>query len=426
MRARAKRLAMTPSAWVVVLACLLALATVGVVTTLQHRADQSRAAQVALERAGREFDALQSIPYDVAYADDAAETAAVHARMVAARGQIETRLRRLRRDAPTAAIRRLAAPYRANVATLEQIYAVELLDGTEAESDALSLVAGRRQEAVAREIDAACALYGARARRSLALAMGGSALAIAALVALFTVFYLRSRRAHAAAQALADENARLLVQDSQLQVVQRLALAAEYRDDDTGQHTSRVAELSARIGAALGMPERELALLREAAPLHDVGKIAIPDRILLKPGRLTADEFEQMKTHTTRGAEMLARPGFPLLETAARIALTHHERWDGTGYPAGLTGTDIPLVGRIVAVADVFDALTNERPYKQAWPLADAVEEIRAQRHRQFDAAVVDAFLAVLPELDLESAADGAFTPAEPLADPAGAAALSR
>jgi HD-GYP domain-containing protein (c-di-GMP phosphodiesterase class II) len=421
MRARAKRLAMTPSAWVVASACLLALATVGVVIALQHRADQSRAAQVSLERVGREFDALQSMPYDVGYAEDAADQAVVQARMAAARDRIETRLRRLRRDAPTAAIRRVAAPYRANVATIEQIYAVELLDGTEAESDALSVTAGRQQAAVTRQINAACAQYRARAQRSLALAMGGSAAAILGLAALFAIFYLRSRRAHAAAEALADENARLLVQDSQLQVVQRLALAAEYRDDDTGQHTSRVAELSARIGAALGMPDSELALLRQAAPMHDVGKIAIPDRILLKPGRLTAEEFEEMRTHTTLGAEMLARPGFPLLEMAAEIALTHHERWDGSGYPAGLAGGDIPLVGRIVAVADVFDALTNERPYKDAWPLADAVAEIRDQSHLQFDPAVVDAFLAVLPELQLDRDAAASA----PSLEQAPAAALS-
>jgi putative two-component system response regulator len=169
------------------------------------------------------------------------------------------------------------------------------------------------------------------------------------------------------------------------------------------------------------MPESELALLRQAAPLHDVGKIAIPDRILLKPGRLTAEEFEEMRTHTTLGAEMLARPGFPLLEMAAEIALTHHERWDGSGYPAGLAGGDIPLVGRIVAVADVFDALTNERPYKDAWPLADAVAEIRDQSHLQFDPAVVDAFLAVLPELQLDRDAAASA----PSLEQAPAAALS-
>jgi putative two-component system response regulator len=166
------------------------------------------------------------------------------------------------------------------------------------------------------------------------------------------------------------------------------------------------------------MPEGELTLLRQAAPLHVVGKIAIPDAILLKPGRLTPEEFEQMKTHTTLGAEMLERRGFPLLEMAACVARTHHERWDGTGYPVGLAAEEIPLAGRILAVADVFDALTHARPYKEAWPVADAVAEIGAQRARQFEPAVVDAFLRVLPELepgtseDRTAAAPHALVPA--------------
>jgi putative nucleotidyltransferase with HDIG domain len=400
MRLRVKSLAASPSTWVVVGAFVLALVATSVVTTLQRRADSSRAAQIALEQIGRDFDALQSMPYDVAYADDAAGELAVRARMDATERRIEARLDRLRREAPSDGLRRVGAPYRDNLATLELIRAVESLGGTEAESDALGLAAARQQRAVNREINRTCVEYHGRAMRSLGLATGGSAAAILALLALFAVFYLRSRRAHAVAEALAEENARLLVQDSELQVVQRLALAAEYRDDDTGQHTSRVGELSVRIGAALGMTDSDLTLLRQAAPLHDVGKIAIPDRILLKPGRLTPDEFEQMRTHTTVGAEMLERPGFPLLEMAARVARTHHERWDGTGYPARLPGPDIPLVGRIVAVADVFDALTHARPYKAAWPVADAVAEIRAQRGRQFDPTVVDAFLAVLPALE--------------------------
>ena len=189
---------------------------------------------------------------------------------------------------------------------------------------------------------------------------------ILALVSLFAVFYLRWRR-----------SARLSLEDSQLEVIQRLALAAEYRDDDTGQHTRRVGQLSTQIGEALGLPDDELLLLRRAAPLHDIGKIAIPDSILLKPGRLTPDEFARMKTHTTRGAAMLAGAGFPLLGMAETIALTHHERWDGTGYPARLAGAAIPLVGRIVAIADVFDALTHARPYKDAWTTDAALAEIR-------------------------------------------------
>jgi putative two-component system response regulator len=159
-----------------------------------------------------------------------------------------------------------------------------------------------------------------------------------------------------------------------------LAIAAEYRDDDTGQHTRRVGRLSLLIGAELGVREDQLALLEQAAALHDVGKIGIPDSILLKRGRLTRVEFERMKAHTTVGADMLAGRNFPLLAMAEEIARTHHERWDGTGYPAGASGSAIPQVGRIVAVADVFDALTHARPYKDAWSALDAVAEISSQR----------------------------------------------
>ncbi len=186
------------------------------------------------------------------------------------------------------------------------------------------------------------------------------------------------------------------LEDAQHEVLHRLALAAEYRDDETGEHTKRVGELSARLAARMGLPEPEVDLLRLAAPLHDVGKVGIPDAILLKPGHLTAAEFEVIKGHAAIGAEMLAGRDFPLLEMAERIALTHHERWDGSGYPAGLAGDDIPLVGRIVALADVFDALTHDRPYKSAWPLKDAITEVRAQRARQFDPALVDAFLELV------------------------------
>jgi putative two-component system response regulator len=220
---------------------------------------------------------------------------------------------------------------------------------------------------------------------------------IMALLSLFATFFLRSQRAHATARRLARVNAQLLVEDSQLQVIQRLALAAEYRDDETGQHTRRVGELSVRVGEALGMPDDRLNLLRQAAPLHDVGKIAIPDSILLKPGKLTPAEFERMKAHTTRGAAMLAGAGFALLEMAEEVARTHHERWDGSGYPSGLSGSAIPLVGRIVAIADVFDALTHSRPYKEAWTEADALTEIRSQSGRQFEPEIVEAFLRVQP-----------------------------
>jgi putative two-component system response regulator len=183
------------------------------------------------------------------------------------------------------------------------------------------------------------------------------------------------------------------LEKSQMEILERLAQAAEFRDDDTGQHTQRVGELAARLAETLGMAAERVELIRRAAPLHDVGKIGISDTILLKPGRLTDDEFETIKTHTAIGAALLANGQSALIQTAERIALTHHERWDGRGYPFQLQGSDIPIEGRIVAVTDVFDALTNERPYKKAWTEDDAINEIVAQAGRQFDPAVVAAFL---------------------------------
>lgn len=184
------------------------------------------------------------------------------------------------------------------------------------------------------------------------------------------------------------------LEEAQTESLRRLALAAEYRDDATGQHTLRVGQLSALIGWELGLPEGQVELLRQAAPLHDVGKIAVPDAILLKPGKLTTAEFEQIKAHTTTGAKILSGSRSSLLQMAEDIALYHHERWDGTGY-ARLKGDPIPLAGRIVAIADVFDALTHERPYKPSWSAEDAVAEIRRQSGRHFDPRAVDAFLSI-------------------------------
>jgi PAS domain S-box-containing protein len=188
------------------------------------------------------------------------------------------------------------------------------------------------------------------------------------------------------------------------ETLQLLALAAEYRDDDTAEHTERVGAIVAEIAAELGLGHEQVALLREASPLHDVGKLAISDTILLKPGKLTELEYEVMKTHAARGACLLATADAPVLQLAADIAASHHERWDGGGYPSGLAGEEIPLAGRIVAVADVFDALTHDRPYKDAWPLERALEEIRRGAGSQFDPAVVDAFLAVHAPRELAAA----------------------
>jgi putative two-component system response regulator len=182
---------------------------------------------------------------------------------------------------------------------------------------------------------------------------------------------------------------------ARLEALERLALAAEYRDDHTGYHTRRVAQTVRLVAQALGLPEREVRLLELAAPLHDVGKIAVPDAVLLKPGRLTPDELELVRTHVTVGARILGGSASPLLRVAEVIALRHHERWDGGGYPGGLTGEDIPQPARMVAVADVFDALVCERPYKPAWPLEEAVAEVLAGAGAQFCPATVAAFGAL-------------------------------
>jgi putative two-component system response regulator len=182
------------------------------------------------------------------------------------------------------------------------------------------------------------------------------------------------------------------LEQARLEILDRLALAAEYRDDDTQEHAWRIGRTCALLALGLGLPHPEVELIRRAAPLHDIGKIGIPDAVLLKPGKLNEDEFEEIKTHTTIGAEILSGSRSPLLRLAERIALTHHERWDGRGYPRGLSGEEIPLSGRIVAVADVFDALTHERPYKEAWPVEKAAAEILGQAGRQFDPGLVDVF----------------------------------
>jgi putative two-component system response regulator len=179
---------------------------------------------------------------------------------------------------------------------------------------------------------------------------------------------------------------------SQREMIDRLALAAEYRDYATAKHTQRVGILSARIALALGLDDRELEVIRLAAPLHDIGKIGVPDHILLKPGPLTDQEYAEVKKHVTIGASILSGGTTELLHRAEQVALTHHERWDGTGY-LGLVGEDIPLAARIVSVADVYDALISVRPYKDAWPHDEAVGEITRLAGLHFDPKVVEAFL---------------------------------
>lgn len=181
---------------------------------------------------------------------------------------------------------------------------------------------------------------------------------------------------------------------ARLEILERLARAAEYRDDATGEHIIRVGRLSEQIGRVMGLDEETLFQLRHAAPLHDVGKIGVPDAILRKPGSLSRKEWQIMQQHTLIGARILEGCHYPVIEMARQIALAHHERWDGQGYPQGLRGEQIPLWGRIVAVADAYDAMTNNRPYRAALSHEQAVEIIQSERERQFDPAVVEAFLS--------------------------------
>jgi putative two-component system response regulator len=188
---------------------------------------------------------------------------------------------------------------------------------------------------------------------------------------------------------------------SQREILQRLALASEYRDDMTGRHTERVGALSVRIAGQLLLPADQIEIIRFATPLHDIGKIAIPDHILLKPGPLTPKEYDEIKLHVMVGASILSGGTSPILQMAEQVALTHHERWDGSGY-LGLAKLEIPHAARIVAVADVFDALISVRPYKSAWPVDKAVAEIVGLSGVHFDPEVIAAFKLTIAEEPVE------------------------
>jgi putative two-component system response regulator len=206
---------------------------------------------------------------------------------------------------------------------------------------------------------------------------------------------------------------------SRLEIVQRLGLAAEYKDNETGLHVIRMSHFSRILGIAAGMTELEADDLLHAAPMHDVGKIGIPDRILQKPGPLDADEWKIMQSHVTIGAEIIGEHAGGMLALARSIALTHHEKYDGSGYPNGLKGDQIPLVGRITAIADVFDALTSERPYKKAWSEDEALAFLHEQKGRHFDPQLVELFAGQMPairEIRLRWAEKAQAVAAEPTA----------
>ncbi|MGA8138002.1 MULTISPECIES: HD domain-containing phosphohydrolase [Pseudomonas] len=189
------------------------------------------------------------------------------------------------------------------------------------------------------------------------------------------------------------------LRDTRLQIIQRLGTAAEFKDNETGLHVIRMSHFAQTLALAAGYSRYAADDLLHAAPMHDVGKIGIPDAILQKPGKLTEDEWQIMRQHTVIGAKIIGDHPSGLLHTAQIIALSHHEKWDGSGYPNGLAGEDIPHVARVVAIADVFDALTSERPYKRAWSVEDAVGLIRQQCNQHFDPELVGIFLDCLPEI---------------------------
>jgi len=190
------------------------------------------------------------------------------------------------------------------------------------------------------------------------------------------------------------------LEEAQREILERLALAAELRDDDTGQHTQRVGKLSALLAQAIGLPEDQVDLIRQAAPLHDVGKIGVPDHILLKPGPLTPEERERIKSHAGMGARILSGSRFAILQMAERIALYHHEHWNGAGFHA-LAGESIPLEARIVALADAFDVITHSRPYKAAQSVSAAIRIMIEQKGKQFDPNLVDVFVKLERSNDL-------------------------
>ncbi len=189
------------------------------------------------------------------------------------------------------------------------------------------------------------------------------------------------------------------LRNTQLEIIHRLGHAAEYKDNETGFHIIRMSLYCGLMGQALGMTPAEVESLQRASPMHDVGKIGIPDRVLLKPGKLDADEWTIMKTHAAIGADLLAGSNSPLIQAASIIALTHHEKWDGSGYPRGIKGDAIPLTGRICAICDVFDALTSERPYKKAWTVEETMTELHAGAGKHFDPDLITVFEGILPQV---------------------------
>lgn len=213
-----------------------------------------------------------------------------------------------------------------------------------------------------------------------------------------SILHQRALETNKTLDGLVRERTREL-QETRLEIIRRLGMAAEFKDNETGDHIIRMSKVSQLLALSMGLSEEESELILQASPMHDVGKIGIPDHILLKPGKLDEEEWEIMKRHAEIGFKLLNGHASQIMLMAREIAYTHHEWWDGTGYPRGLRGEEIPMTGRICALADTFDALTSRRPYKKAWKVEDAVAEILRQRGTHFQPELVDCFLDNLAEI---------------------------
>lgn len=208
----------------------------------------------------------------------------------------------------------------------------------------------------------------------------------------------RHNQSHALERLVRERTQEL--EETRIEIVRRLGRAAEYRDNETGMHVIRMSKASRLLALAAGVSEKQADILLNAAPMHDIGKIGIPDRVLIKPGPLDPDEWELMKKHPSIGAEIIGDHPSALMQMARVVALGHHEKWDGSGYPQGLAEEAIPLEARIVTIADVFDALTSERPYKRAWRVTDAIEFMQGQSGKMFDPHLLEVFLALIPKVE--------------------------
>ncbi|MDX1737034.1 MAG: response regulator [Alphaproteobacteria bacterium] len=214
-----------------------------------------------------------------------------------------------------------------------------------------------------------------------------------------TRFYFKGQRLRADTLEVEVQKRTETIRETRLEIIRRLGRAGEYRDNETGAHVIRMSKASRALAIKAGLGEEFAELILNASPMHDVGKIGIPDAILLKPGKLTDEERTIMKTHVEIGVDIIGEHENPMLEMARIIAESHHEKWDGSGYPKGLKGEDIPIAGRISAICDVFDALTSERPYKSAWPLDEAIEFLKAQSGQHFDPKLVADFIEIIPNI---------------------------